>query len=60
MPPWMQIAATASPVAWALTAIEGALWRGFSAAELALPCLGLLALGGVCLAIGTRSVRDAI
>lgn len=58
MPGWLQMAATASPVAWALTAIEGAIWRGFSAAEMVLPCAGLLLLGGVCLAIGSRSVRE--
>jgi ABC-2 type transport system permease protein len=58
MPSWLQMAATASPVAWALTAIEGAIWRGFSAAELALPCAGLVVLGGVCLVIGSRSVRE--
>jgi ABC-2 type transport system permease protein len=58
MPSWLQIVATASPVAWALTAIEGAIWRGFSAAELALPCAGLLTLGAVCLVIGSRSVRE--
>jgi ABC-2 type transport system permease protein len=58
MPSWLQTAATASPVAWALTAIEGAIWRGFSAAELALPCVGLVLLGGVCLAVGSRSVRE--
>jgi ABC-2 type transport system permease protein len=60
MPKWLQTLAVASPVAWALTAIEGAIWRGFSLAELTLPCAGLLVLGGVCLAIGTRSVRDAL
>lgn len=58
MPSWLQMVATASPVAWALTAIEGAIWRGFSAAELAPPCAGLIVLGAVCLAIGTRSVRE--
>src|SRR5690606_507415 len=58
MPSWLQTAATASPVAWALTAIEGAIWRGFSLAELALPCAGLVVLGGVCLAIGSRAVRE--
>jgi ABC-2 type transport system permease protein len=58
MPSWLQTLATASPVAWALTAIEGAVWRGFSLAELALPCVALLVLGGVCLAVGTRAVRE--
>jgi ABC-2 type transport system permease protein len=58
MPSWLQSLATASPVAWALTAIEGAVWRGFSLAELALPCVALLVLGVGCLAIGTRAVRE--
>ncbi|HVI00045.1 MAG TPA: ABC transporter permease, partial [Enhygromyxa sp.] len=58
MPSWLQMVATASPVAWALTAIEGAIWRGFSPAEMAPPCAGLIVLGAVCLAIGTRSVRE--
>jgi ABC-2 type transport system permease protein len=58
MPTWLQTLATASPVAWALTAIEGAVWRGFSLAELALPLIGLLLLGVGCLAIGTRAVRE--
>lgn len=58
MPSWLQTIATASPVAWALTAIEGAVWRGFSLAELALPCAALVVLGVGCLAIGTRAVRE--
>ena len=58
MPSWLQSLATASPVAWALTAIEGAVWRGFSLAELALPCAALVLLGAVCMAIGTRAVRE--
>lgn len=58
MPSWLQLAANASPVAWALTAIEGAVWRGASLAEIAPACVGLLALGGVSLAVGARAVRD--
>lgn len=58
MPSWLQTIATASPVAWALTAIEGAVWRGFSLTELALPCAALVLLGVGCLAIGTRAVRE--
>jgi ABC-2 type transport system permease protein len=58
MPSWLQTAAAASPVAWALTAIEGAIWRGFSPAELAWPCVGLVVLGAVCLAVGSRAVRE--
>lgn len=58
MPSWLQIAAQASPVAWALTAIEGAVWRGATLLDIAVPCVGLLLLGGACLAIGTRAVRE--
>jgi ABC-2 type transport system permease protein len=58
MPSWLQVAAQASPVAWALVAIEGAVWRGASPIEVALPCAALLLLGGVCLAIGSRTVRE--
>lgn len=59
MPPWLQVAASASPVAWSLVAIEGAVWRGFGLAELALPCAALLGLGLVSLAAGSRIVRQA-
>jgi ABC-2 type transport system permease protein len=58
MPSWLQLAANASPVAWALTAIEGAVWRGLSLTELAAPCAALVVLGGVCLVIGARAVRE--
>ena len=58
MPPWLQQVAAASPVAWALAAIEGAVWRGFSAAEMALPCAALVGLGLACLAIGSRAVDE--
>ncbi|WP_338082204.1 ABC transporter permease [Enhygromyxa salina] len=58
MPSWLQAAANASPVAWALLAIEGAVWRGSSLAEIAPACAGLLALGGVSLGVGARAVKD--
>ncbi|MFV8753495.1 ABC transporter permease [Nannocystaceae bacterium ST9] len=58
MPSWLQMAAGASPVAWSLVAIEGAVWRGFGLAELALPCAALLGLGLVSLTIGSRVVRE--
>lgn len=49
MPSWMQTAALASPVRWLIVAIEGATWRGFSPAEMVLPCAILLAVGAVLL-----------
>ena len=33
MPPWMATASNVSPVKWAVLALEGALWRGFTAAR---------------------------
>ncbi|MBI5863017.1 MAG: ABC transporter permease [Planctomycetes bacterium] len=45
MPEWMRALGSVSPVKWAITAIEGALWREFSVAELAMPCAILLAFG---------------
>jgi ABC-2 type transport system permease protein len=59
MPPWLQVAAGASPVAWALVAIEGATWRGFGVVELALPCAALVGLGLASLIVGARFTRRA-
>ena len=50
MPAWMQSAAMVSPVRWLIVAIEGATWRGFSVAEMLLPCAVLLGVGVVLLA----------
>lgn len=41
MPSWLQAASGLSPVRWLVLAIEGAIWRGFSFAEM-LPALGVL------------------
>ncbi|MEM7516855.1 MAG: ABC transporter permease, partial [Planctomycetota bacterium] len=46
MPGWMQKVSRASPVNWAVTSFEGAIWRGMSLTELA-PFLGGLALLGL-------------
>ncbi len=45
MPAWMQAAGTVSPVKWAILALEGAVWRGFTPAQVALPCAILVAIG---------------
>jgi ABC-2 type transport system permease protein len=54
MPAWMQSASSISPIKWAVLAFEGAIWRGFSFAELLLPLGILLVFGAVCLAAGAR------
>lgn len=46
MPPFMQTISSVSPFKWETLAIEGALWRGLTLTELALP-LGILAGVGV-------------
>jgi ABC-2 type transport system permease protein len=53
MPNWIRSVSVLSPVRWAITAIEGAIWRDFSFNEMLLPCgiLILFGLGG--LVIGT-------
>ena len=57
MPAWMQSVGVVSPVRWAMRSVEGALWRGFSLAELA-PGLGvLLAVGALALAVGVWRFR---
>jgi ABC-2 type transport system permease protein len=45
MPAWMQAVGTVSPVKWAILALEGAIWRGFTPAQLAVPCAVLLLVG---------------
>jgi ABC-2 type transport system permease protein len=54
MPPWMQTASMVSPVRWAIVALEGALWRGFTPAQMLLPCGILMGLGVGGFALGTR------
>lgn len=59
MPSWMVTMGTLSPVTWVIRGMEGAIWRGFSAAEMALPCAILLAFGAVCFALGVRALDKA-
>jgi ABC-2 type transport system permease protein len=57
MPGWMQKASSLSPVKWGIVALEGAIWRGFSWREMALPCGILLAVGVVGFAFGAVRMR---
>jgi ABC-2 type transport system permease protein len=59
MPAWMLTASNASPAKWAILGFEGALWRGFSPAEMALPCGVLLVVGALGFAAGARAFRAA-
>jgi ABC-2 type transport system permease protein len=54
MPPWMQSLGNISPVKWAILAMEGAIWRGFSTTEMLVPWVILLLFGAVSFAVGVR------
>jgi ABC-2 type transport system permease protein len=45
MPEWLVQLSVLSPVKWGIIALEGAVWRAFDPAELAVPCAVLLAVG---------------
>lgn len=57
MPEWMQRLANISPMKWALTAYEGAIWRGFTLNEMLLPCVVLVTIGVVAFTIGANRLR---
>jgi ABC-2 type transport system permease protein len=45
MPEWMKVVSNISPVKWNIQALEGAIWRGYSLAEMLLPCGVLAGIG---------------
>jgi ABC-2 type transport system permease protein len=59
MPAFMRTLSNVSPVKWSVLAMEVAIWRGFTLSEMLLPCGVLLAVGAVCLAIGTTVLSRA-
>ncbi len=52
MPKWLITVGHFSPVKWGILAFEGAIWRGFSPADMLLPCGMLLLFGLVFFSIG--------
>lgn len=56
MPPWMQALSNFSLVKWAILGVEGAVWRGFSWSEMALPLGILVAAGALAFAIGAAAL----
>jgi ABC-2 type transport system permease protein len=59
MPSWMVNVSHLSLVKWGVLAVEGAIWRGFSWGEMALPLGILVAVGAVGLAVGARRLEQA-
>jgi hypothetical protein len=45
MPHWMEVLGNISPVKWSIRALEGGIWRDFSAPEMLTPCGILAAIG---------------
>ncbi|TKJ40756.1 ABC transporter [candidate division LCP-89 bacterium B3_LCP] len=54
MPSWMQTLGSLSPVKWAILALEGAVWRGFTFDLMLLHCGILVLIGLVCFTIGAK------
>ena len=52
MPSFMRTLSDFSPAKWSVLVLEGSIWRGFTFAEMLTPCVVLLSVGAVCLAIG--------
>ena len=44
---WMQTVSNFSPIKWAVYAMEGAIWRGLTPAEMLMPCGILVTIGVV-------------
>jgi ABC-2 type transport system permease protein len=57
MPSWLRHFSHISPVKWGILAIEGAVWRKFTPAELLTPCLILLAFGAAAFLLGVFMLR---
>jgi ABC-2 type transport system permease protein len=55
--PFLSVLSHLSPVKWAILALEGALWRGFTPGEMALPCAMLLLFGAAAFAGGVVIFR---
>jgi len=57
MPSWLRPFSHISPVKWSIFALEGAIWRNFSPAEMIYPCLVLLAIGVTFFFLGVEVLR---
>ncbi|XVJ59827.1 MAG: ABC transporter permease [Tepidisphaera sp.] len=57
MPPFLETLSSVSPFKWAIVAVEGGMWRGFTAADMLLPCGILLGVGAVAFVIGVKRLR---
>jgi ABC-2 type transport system permease protein len=59
MPGWMQTVSSFSPAKWAVVALEGSIWRGYSLSEMIVPCSILVTIGLVGFAVGATVLGRA-
>jgi ABC-2 type transport system permease protein len=57
MPSWLRPFSHVIPAKWSILALEGAIWRNFSLAEMISPCLILLATGLGAFLLGVFMLR---
>ena len=57
MPSWLRPFSQVIPAKWSIMALEGAIWRNFSLAEMISPCLILLATGLGAFLLGVFMLR---
>jgi ABC-2 type transport system permease protein len=57
MPSWLRPFCHVIPAKWSILALEGAIWRGFSFAEMLVPCLVLVAIGFICFSLGVGMLQ---
>ncbi|MEC9188652.1 MAG: ABC transporter permease, partial [Planctomycetota bacterium] len=60
MPAFLQLASVVSPITWSILAIEGAIWRQYTMAEMVFPCLILIGIGATGFVIGTQVLSRKI
>ncbi len=58
LPEWLQQVSHISPIKWAILALEGAIWRQFSVAEMALPVGVLMLVGAASSSLGVWRFRQ--
>lgn len=60
MPSWLETVSHFSFVKWSIYAVEGAVWREFSFAEMLQPCAILLGIGAVSFFVGLRIFKVTV
>ena len=59
MSDWMASFSQFSPIMWSVTALEGALWRGYTLQEMLIPCGILFSVGAISFATGALRFKQS-